>query len=158
MLHINLICIGKLKENALRELQSEYEKRCSSYFKLKVIELEGEKIPKNPSLEQINKCLYSEGKAMQSHIRGYCIAMCIEGNMLSSVEHFKAIEEIKINGASEISYIIGGAYGVCDSIKCKSDMCLSMSRMTFTHQFARIMLLEQIYRISQIEKGTQYHK
>lgn len=85
------------------------------------------------------------------------IAMCIEGGQLSSVKLSKKIEELSLS-ASTLNFIIGSSFGIDEGVKKRADMRLSMSEMTFPHQLARIMLLEQIYRAFSISKGSKYHK
>lgn len=158
MLTVNLICIGKLKENYLRDAQAEYTKRLGAFCKLNVIELSESKLPNNPSDSEIAKCIEAEGQIISSKLKGYLIPMCIEGKHLSSEELSSKIDEISLNGMSEISFIIGGSYGLSNEVKQKADLKLSMSKMTFPHQLARVMLLEQIYRAFQISSNGKYHK
>ena len=84
--------------------------------------------------------------------------MCIEGKQIKSEKFSQKIQDIAVMGNSEISFIIGSSYGLSDTVKAKADMKLSMSEMTFPHQLARVMLLEQLYRCMQISLGTRYHK
>ena len=118
------------------------------------------KISDNPSKQDINKCILTEGKNILSKIpnRSYVIAMCIEGEMMSSCELANSIENIMVSKSSNITFIIGGSYGLSDEVKNNSSIKLSMSSMTFPHQLARIMLCEQIYRSFQILNGGKYHK
>lgn len=158
MLTINLICIGKLKEDYLRKAVDEYKKRLSTLCKLKIIELSEYKLPNNPSDAMIKKCVTLESESIICKIKGQVIPMCIEGKQFSSVELSNKIEEIALSGISEISFIIGGSYGLSDKLKSMGKIKLSMSKMTFPHQLARVMLLEQIYRAFQITQNTKYHK
>ena len=89
---------------------------------------------------------------------GYQIAMCIEGKNVTSEQLARKISEISLNGVSEISFVIGGSYGLSQQVKDRADWKLSMSPMTFPHQLARVMLLEQIYRAFQINCNGKYHK
>ena len=160
MLNIKIICIGKLKEQYLKEAIKEYEKRLKIYCRFSIIELNEYKIKANPSDSEIEIALKEEGKEILSKISpsALVIPLCIEGKKLSSLEFSKYIEQSMTKGFSEINFIIGGSFGLCDSVKNRSDFKLSMSDMTFPHQLARVMLSEQIYRVFQILNGGKYHK
>ncbi len=117
-------------------------------------------MPDDPSDKEIAAALANEAKLMEKYLDNKDaknIAMCIEGGQLSSVKLSKKIEEFSLS-ASTLNFIIGSSFGIDDSIKKKADMRLSMSEMTFPHQLARIMLLEQIYRAFSITRGSKYHK
>lgn len=161
MMNINLITVGKLKESYLREAVLEYSKRLSGYCKLSITELAESRLSENPSEKEIQNALLNESKMIDEYINkssAYNIAMCIEGKQLSSSEFSQKIDDIGISGKSTINFIIGSSYGISQSIKNKSDLKLSMSKMTFPHQLARVILLEQIYRAFQISSGGKYHK
>ena len=158
MLTVKLICIGKLKESYLRDAQAEYQKRLGAFCKIEVIELNEYRLPDNPSDAQIEKGLTEEGKAILTKASGTLIPMCIEGKMLSSTQLADRIAKIALEGESTLSFIIGGSFGLADEVKSRGSLKLSMSPMTFPHQLARVMLLEQIYRAFQINAGGKYHK
>mgnify|MGYP003308927621 CR=1 FL=1 len=160
MLNVNIICIGKLKEKYLRDAVSEYEKRLTAFCKLNIIELGEYALPDNPSPADINRGLEKEGEQILSKISNgaYVYAMCIEGKQRSSTELSAEIDRLAVEGNSNITFIIGGSYGLSDAVKQRANMKLSMSEMTFPHQLARVMLLEQIYRSFQISIGGPYHK
>ena len=161
MIRINIICVGKLKEKYLREASAEYEKRLSGFCKLNIIELAESRLPSEPNEKEIEKALQSEAEAITPYLDGnncYNIAMCIEGKQMPSEKLSKTIEQCSVQGAGTINLIIGSSFGIADIIKKKADLRLSMSEMTFPHQLARIMLLEQIYRAFQISVGSRYHK
>lgn len=160
MIGITIICLGKLKESYLKDASAEYIKRLSAFTKLSVIELAPEKLSDNPSQKQIENALYIEGKKIAEKIPkgAFVYAMCIEGKQRTSEDFSREIDEIATKGFSNIVFIIGSSFGLCDEIKKLSGERFSMSKMTFPHQLARIMLLEQIYRAVQISKGTKYHK
>lgn len=161
MIRINIICVGKLKKKYLREASAEYEKRLSGFCKLNIIELAESRLPSEPNEKEIEKALQSEAEAMTPYLDGnncYNIAMCIEGKQMPSEKLSKTIEQCSVQGAGTINLIIGSSFGIADIIKKKADLRLSMSEMTFPHQLARIMLLEQIYRAFQISVGSRYHK
>lgn len=158
MISIRLICIGKLKEDYLRAAQAEYQKRLSAFCRLEVIELSEYKLPSEPAEAEILKGMEKEGADILSKARGIIIPLCIEGKQLSSPELSKRLSDFALEGSSEISFIIGGSNGLCDEVKKAADLSLSMSKMTFPHQLARVMLLEQVYRAFQISSGGKYHK
>lgn len=160
MPEVTVVCIGKLKEQYLRDACAEYSKRLSAFCKLKVIELAPERLSENPSQAEIQKALSVEGKKILEKIpdRAAIIAMCIEGRQLSSEELSKKLSDFATQGISSVAFVIGGSFGLSDEVKEKSALRLSVSRMTFPHQLFRVMLLEQIYRAFQIQSGTKYHK
>jgi len=159
MLSVNIICVGKLKERYLREAIEEYSKRMQPLCRLSITELPEERIADDPSEAQIKAVIEAESDRIMSKIgRGdYVIAMCVEGKTLSSEELSQRIQSVQL-GSSTIDFIIGGSWGLSESLKARSDLKLSMGRMTFPHQLCRVMLLEQIYRAFQISRGTKYHK
>lgn len=161
MMNVNIITVGKLKENYLRQACDEYTKRLGGLCKVKVVELGEYRISDNPSQKEVETGLLEEAKAMQSYldIKGaFNIAMCIEGKQMSSEELSEAIEKCGVDGFSTVNFFIGSSFGIASKIKDACKIKLSMSKMTFPHQLARVMLLEQIYRAFQISKGTKYHK
>ena len=161
MMGINIISVGKLKESYLRDAALEYSKRLSGFCRLNIIELPESRLSDNPSEKKIQNALENEAKLIESYINkssAFNIAMCIEGKQLSSEELSAKINETGVDGKSTINFIIGSSYGISTNIKAKADFNLSMSKMTFPHQLARILLLEQIYRAFQISNGGKYHK
>ncbi|MBQ4153387.1 MAG: 23S rRNA (pseudouridine(1915)-N(3))-methyltransferase RlmH [Oscillospiraceae bacterium] len=160
MLTVNLICIGKLKEEYWRKASAEYEKRLSGFCKLQIIELPETRTPDNPSPAQTAQVIESEGKLILQKLPagGAVIPMCIEGKEYDSVELSRLLERFPLEGKSTVSFVIGGSCGLSDAVKARGDVKLSMSKLTFPHQLARIMLLEQIYRSFQISSGGKYHK
>jgi 23S rRNA (pseudouridine1915-N3)-methyltransferase len=158
MLTVNIICIGKLKEAYLRDAQAEYLKRLGAFCKLNIIELNESKLPNDPSDALIQKGMEIEAQAILSKLKGYIIPLCIEGKILSSEELASKMSDVSLNGTSDISFVIGGSFGLSDEVKQKADFKLSMSKMTFPHQLARVMLLEQVYRGFQINANGKYHK
>lgn len=160
MLTVNLICIGKLKETYWREACAEYQKRLSAFCRLQIIELGEVRSPDQPSAAQIAQVIEREGELILSKLPGggAVLPMCIEGKELSSEALSEFLQEVPLQGKSEISFIIGGSFGLSDAVKARGALRLSMSRMTFPHQLARVMLLEQIYRAFQIANHSKYHK
>ena len=147
---IKILCVGKIKEKFFKDAIAEYQKRLSKYTKLNIIELEDE-----PNINGILK----EGEKILKNIneKDYVITLEIEGNMLTSEELAKKIDEtLQIN--SNITFVIGGSYGISNKVKERSNYKLSFSKQTFPHQLFRIMFLEQLYRTFKINNNETYHK
>lgn len=150
---IKIICVGKIKEKYLVSAIEEYRKRLSKYTKIEIIEL--------PDYDINNKdvVLEKEKENILKHInnKDYIITLEIEGSELSSEEFAKKIDKIFITNPN-ITFIIGGSYGLHNQIKNMSDFKLSFSKFTFPHQLFRVILLEQIYRVYKINNNESYHK
>ena len=149
---IKIIAVGKIKEEYLKEAIKEYTKRLSKYTKINIIEVDDEDF-------DINKTLLKEKENIIKYIneKDYIITLEVEGNQIDSIEFSKKIEST-LNYNSDITFIIGGSYGLHDDIKRMSNYKLSFSKMTFPHQLFRVMLLEQIYRSYKIINNESYHK
>ena len=160
MTTINLIYVGNIRENYLLAAVAEYEKRLSAYFRLVCTEIKEEKLPDDPSQAQTEAAMKKEGERILAVLprKSMKIALCVEGKQLSSEEFSSLIKNAENSGFSQISFIIGGAFGLSEEVKKVCDFRLSLSKMTFTHRFARILLLEQIYRAENIAAGGKYHK
>ncbi len=149
---IKIICIGKIKENYLKEAISEYKKRISKYTNIEIIELDDYNYDvKKTLLTEYNSII----KVMNPS--DYNILLDINGIELDSVSLAKKINDT-LNINSNITFIIGGSYGVLDELRNKVDYRLSFSKMTFPHQLFRVLLLEQIYRVYKINNNEEYHK
>jgi len=144
MISIQVICLGKLKEKFYISASDEYLKRLTPYAKMQIVEL-----PETATDTDI-----------MAKVAGgsYLVPMCIEGDMLSSEALADKIKSVANRGISKITFFIGGSEGLPQGVKDKADLKLSMSRMTFPHHFARVMVLEQIYRAFKINEGGKYHK
>lgn len=160
MVKVEVICVGKLKERYFKDACSEYIKRLLPYCKLSIVEVDEYKTNSNPSKSEIDITKRMEGKKIISKIssNSFVISLCIEGNMIDSEELSKKIEILSVSGVSCITFIIGGSFGLSDDVKNISNFKLSISKMTFPHQLARVILLEQIYRAFQISNSGKYHK
>ena len=150
---IKIICLGKVKEKYLQDGIDEYIKRISKYTQVKIIELEDEgnkddKVALKKEKEKILKCL---------NTKDYIIVLDISGKEMTSLEFADKIDKTLIIN-SDITFIIGGSYGLDEEIKSLSNYRLSFSKMTFPHQLFRIILLEQIYRAYKINHNEEYHK
>ena len=159
-MNIDIICVGNIKEKYFIDAVKEYSKRLSNYTGINIIEVEEYKLSNNPSKSQINEGLEKEREIIESKIknRSYIIALAIEGKQISSEELSIKIEDITIEGYSNITFLIGSSYGMSEELKNRSNLKLSFSKMTFPHQLMRIILLEQIYRAFRIIKNEPYHK
>ena len=160
MLGVTVLCVGKLKEACWREPCAEYAKRLGAFCRLQIVEVAEERVPDDPSAGQITAAIEAEGKRLLERMprdsRG--IALCIEGKQLSSPALAEHIRRQAVDGCSHITLFIGGSWGLSETVKAKCPLRLSMSDMTFPHQLARVMLLEQLYRAFQISNGGKYHK
>ena len=157
-MNINLIVIGKLKEGYLRDACGEYIKRLGKYCTFELHELEECRLSDSPSDKEIAAALKKEAEQIKKYARGMIVPMCIEGKQLTSPELSGKITEAGVSGQSIVTFIIGSSFGLDAEIKEMGALKLSMSKMTFPHQLARVMLLEQIYRAFQIAEGGKYHK
>ena len=156
-MNIKIIALGKIKEKFLKEGIDEFLKRLTPYASVEVLELSPIEI-KDENLTA--KILEQEGEKILSHIKpqSYVITMEINGKMFSSEEFAKKIENLTYDGTSEIIFIIGSSCGISPIVSNRANLKMSMSKMTFLHQFARLILIEQIYRAFKILKGETYHK
>ena len=152
MRHISLLCVGKLKEAYWRDACAEYGKRLSAFCRLTVTEVEEERLPENPSAAQIARAVQEEGRRLLAKVPAGAavIAWCIEGKELDSPAFSETLDKLAV--------VIGGSWGLSDDVKKAARLRLSMSPMTFPHQLARVMVLEQLYRAMQISQGGKYHK
>lgn len=159
MLSITILAVGGLKEQYLQAACAEYSKRLSAYCKLHIVEIPEYRLSSAPSPAEIEQGLQMESKQILGKIpkNAHIIPLCIEGPMLSSQQLAAKFEAFSVQ-TSHLAFIIGGSYGLSSSIKEAAHLQLSMSKMTFPHQLARVMLLEQIYRAMSIRAGAKYHK
>ncbi len=154
---IKIIALGKIKEKFLKEGIDEFLKRLTPYTTIEIIELTPVEI-KDENLT--SKALEQEGEKILANIKpnSYVITMEILGKQLSSEDFAQKINEITFSGISELVFIIGSSCGIAPSVSQRADFKLSISKMTFLHQFARLLLVEQIYRAFKILKNETYHK
>ncbi len=153
---IKIIALGKIKEKFLKDGIDEFLKRLTPYAAVEIVELS----PIEIRNDQIEKALDEEGEKILSHIKedSYVITLEIQGKELSSEDFARKINEITILGKSELVFVIGSSCGISPIVSKRADFKLSLSKMTFLHQFARLLLVEQIYRAFKILKGETYHK
>lgn len=159
-MNINIICVGKLKEKYWTDAAAEYMKRIGGFCSIKIVELKEAKLPKNASPADEQNVINKEGNEILSKIAGseFVMALEVEGEILDSVALSKKIENIFAGDSSTIDFVIGGSLGLSEAVRKRANESISFSRLTFPHQMARIMLLEQIYRSFKISNGETYHK
>jgi len=151
---IKIICVGKVKEKYFREAIEEYTKRLSKYTKLEIIEVN------DIDNDNIDIIITKEKELIEKHIgsRDFVVTMEIEGNMLSSEELANKIDNLISEGVGNYCFVIGGSLGNGENVKKRANFAISFSRLTFTHQMIRLLLLEQIYRVFKINNNETYHK
>ena len=158
MMKIKIVAVGRVKEKYFTEAANEYLKRLTRYAKVEIKEVKECNFTSNePSESEIKEILRREGEEIKKELSGYVAVMAIEGKKYSSVEFSSLIEKIK-NQDGEITFVIGGSYGIDDEVKQKSKLKFSFSDMTFPHTLARVMLVEQLYRAFTISVDGKYHK
>lgn len=153
---IKIIALGKIKEKFLKDGIDEFLKRLTPYTAIEIVELSPIEIKDN----QIERALLEEGEKILANIKpdSYVITMEILGKQLSSEDFASKINEITISGISELVFVIGSSCGIAPTVSARANFKLSISKMTFLHQFARLLLVEQIYRAFKILKNETYHK
>jgi len=153
---INVLCIGGLKENYLKQAQEEYLKRIRGFTRISVTEKKEAALPRNASDALIEKAVKQESDELLASSKGYVIALSPEGKSMTSPGFASMMKER--TDAGDISFLIGGSSGLHDNLKAKANLVLSFSDMTMPHQLFRIVLLEQVYRSFMINNQRTYHK
>ena len=158
-MNMALICMGRLKEKYWRDAAAEYEKRISRFGRFETIELPDLPEPSNSSPAIEEQIRRKEGEAILSKIRDgdIVVCLCIDGKQMDSVQLSKKLTELTDTGR-RVVFVIGGSLGLSQQVVARAQVKLSFSPMTFPHQLARIMLLEQTYRALKISAGERYHK
>ncbi len=154
---IKIIALGKIKEKYLKSGIDEFLKRLTPYASVSVVELNPIEI-KDENLK--DKILLDEGEKILSNIKplDFVITMEIEGKQFSSEDFAQKIKDLTNSGTQEIVFVIGSSCGIGKNVSARANLKMSMSKMTFLHEFARLILIEQIYRAFKIIKGEKYHK
>lgn len=160
MLAVKFICVGRMREKFYIEAFSEYTKRLQSLCKFEIVEPAEQRLSENPSDKEIKAALDREAQDIMKAIPNdaYVVAMCVEGKQMPSEGMGELIAARENSGKPRLCFVIGGSFGLADSVKARADMKLSMSKMTFPHHLARVMLIEQLYRGFKINEGSRYHK
>ncbi len=156
---ITLACVGKIKEKYLTAGIDEFTKRLTPFCKLEVVSINEERMPDNPSDAEKQQVLARETQRLMAVIpeNSYVILLDVIGKQLSSPDLAAKLDELALSGKSHITFVIGGAFGYTDDLRRRADFALSFSKMTFTHQMIRLLLVEQIYRAFKISRGEKYH-
>ena len=156
-MRIKIIALGKIKEKFLKDGIDEFLKRLTPYASVEIVEIQPVEI-RDENLTE--KALLQEGEKILSLIKNdaFVITLEIGGKQLSSEEFAQKINEISTSGVSELVFVIGSSCGLAATVSNRANFKLSMSKMTFLHQFARLLLVEQIYRAFKILKNETYHK
>lgn len=157
---ITVIAVGKLKEKYMKEYIAEYGKRLSKFCDFEIMETQDEPVPENMSAAQADIVREKEAEKIKAKIKqgSYVIALDVQGKELSSELFADKIQSCMINGRSHIFFLIGGSIGIDHRLLSEADFRMSMSRLTFPHQLARIILCEQIFRAFKIIRNESYHK
>ena len=159
-MNVTIICLGRLKEPYLKDACDEYLKRLGAFCRCKVVELAPVRLPDDPAPAQISAALRREAGQIREKIpKGAAVfALCIEGRTLTSEAFSERLQAAAVAGGADVAFLIGSSFGLDEELKKAAQFRLSLSPMTFPHQLARVMLLEQIYRAFQISSGGKYHK
>ena len=157
---VTVICVGKLRERFFADAAAEYLKRLRRLMPVTVIEVPDEPEPVQPGDAQSEVVLRREGERILARLtdRDHVIALCVDAKQYESPELAARLEGLFTQGKSHIAFVIGGSLGLHLSVLKRADERMSMSRMTFPHQLARVMLLEQLFRAAKINAGERYHK
>ena len=159
MINIRLICVGKIKENYLKEAILEYKKRLSKYANLEIIEVKDEKVSENPSLKEIEIIKDKEFENIKKYISSvdFLLIFDLKGKEFDSISYAKYLNNIMINN-SKITFLIGGSYGISEKINTFKNEKIKLSSLTFPHQLCRVIVLESLYRCFKIINNETYHK
>ncbi len=157
---IKIICVGKIKEKYFIMAIEEYKKRLSAYATVEFIEVQDEKIPLNASLKEEEIIKRKEGEKVLNKLKDndFVILLDVYGKEIDSVSFSNYLNNKMIQGVSSFTFVIGGSLGLSEELRKRANEKISLSKMTFTHQFCRVILLEQVYRAFKIIRGETYHK
>lgn len=160
MLAVKFLCVGRMREKFYIDAFNEYTKRLQSLCRFEIVEPNEQRLSDNPSDKEIKSALDKEAQDIMKAIPNdaYVVAMCVEGRQMPSEGMAELISQRENSGKPKLCFVIGGSFGLADSVKARADMKLSMSKMTFPHHLARVMLIEQLYRGFKINEGSRYHK
>lgn len=158
-MRITVVTAGKIKEKYLTDGIAEFTKRLTPYVKLNIVEINEERMMDNSSVADKEQTLRREGERLLRQVPAgsYLIVLDVYGQNMSSEELAKKLDELGVQGKSSVTFLIGGAFGLSAEVRQAADLKLSFSRMTFTHQMVRLLLVEQLYRACKINKGEKYH-
>ncbi len=157
VVNIRIVCVGKIKENFYRDAIAEYAKRLSRFCKFEIVEV-AEELCNNVNEKNLAIVKQSEGQRIIAQLKGCVIALDIQGKQYASQQFAQTIKELGVDGISQISFVIGGSYGLSQEVLAKADYKMSFGMATYPHQLMRVILSEQIYRAFMINEGSPYHK
>ena len=158
-MRIRLYCIGKIKEQYLKDGVNEYLKRISAYSNIEIVEVADSKVKDNPNSSDIEKAKNEEGERVLKLLKNdYLIGLDLNKKEQTSEEFAEFLQSKLVEGGSNISFVIGGSYGLSDALKKRCSTSISLSKLTFLHQMSRLILSEQIYRAFKILNNETYHK
>ncbi len=156
---IKIICIGKLKDKILKNLEDHYLKQLKTYHKIEMIEVKDCALTHAESHKQITQILETEAKNVLDKLKDeYMILLDLHGQQITSEQFASKIDQLFVTGHSNIVFVIGGSLGVGETLVKRANFRLCLSKMTFTHLFCRVLLIEQIYRAFKINANETYHK
>ena len=157
---ITVLCVGKTREHYFADAVAEYTKRLSALMPCAVVEVPDEPEPKQLSDAAIEKVTRAEGERLLAKIAptAYVVALCVDAKQPTSEELAAKLQNLFVSGKSEVAFVIGGSLGFHERVLARADERMGMSRMTFPHQLARVVLVEQLYRAAKINAGQRYHK
>lgn len=157
---LRVLAAGKLKDAYFRDAAAEYCKRLGRYCKIEIREIPDEKAPPSLSPAQIEAVKSKEGGALLGllSVPDIVIALDERGSQLSSEQLAALVDSYLTRGRSDFAFLIGGSHGLSEAVRERADVVLSLSKLTFGHQMARVILLEQLYRACKINAGETYHK
>ena len=158
-MRIKIYCIGKIKEQYLKDGINEYLKRISAYSNIEIVEVADSKVRDNPNAADIEKAKNEEGDRVLKLVRNeYLIGLDLNKKEPTSEEFASFLQDKLVEGGSNVSFVIGGSYGLSEALKERCNSSISLSKLTFLHQMTRLILLEQIYRAFKIMNNETYHK
>ena len=156
---IKIYCIGKIKEQYLKDGINEYLKRILPYSNIEIVEVNDSKVKDSPNQSDIERAKNEEGERVLKLIKNdYLIGLDMNKKEFTSEEFADFLNKKLVEGGSNISFVIGGSYGLSDALKARCNTSISLSKLTFLHQMTRLILLEQIYRAFKILNNETYHK
>lgn len=156
---ITIVCAGKIKEKYLSAGIAEFMKRLRPFAQVEIKEIHEEKMPEEPSAAEKEQVLRKEGEKLLKLVPAgsYLFVLDVFGREMPSEKLAEKIDRLGVQGRSHIAFLIGGAFGLSQEVRAAADEKLSFSRLTFTHQMVRLLLVEQIYRCFKINRGEKYH-
>ena len=158
-MHITIVCAGSIKERYLAEGIAEYEKRLRPFARVEFREIREERMPERPSPAQRAQAIQREGLRLLELVpkKSHLFALDLHGREISSEELAASLSALALEGRSDLTFLIGGAFGISEEVRQAARERLCLSRLTFTHQIARFLLMEQLYRAFKINRREPYH-